>query len=129
MPGVLPEQTEPALLLLDTDTRNAQLLATLLHADGYQVETCKNGAAALARVAQAPRPRALILDVSPARTGDLETVRSVHTLRPDLIIFLITAHPQVARSLDPEPQGWLQVYVKPLDYPALLRALAESELA
>lgn len=115
----------PTLLLLDTDTRTSRLLATLLRADGYFVETCTTGAAALARAALPPVPEALLIDLTPARSRDIETVRKIHTQHPELTIIVITAHPQLARPLGAEPQARLRIFIKPLDYPALVRALAE----
>ena len=113
----------PVLLVLDGDGRNMRLLAVLLRADGQQVETCQDGAEAVARVARPPWYHALILDLRAPHDGELETIRRVHAVRPDLSIFLITAHPQLARSFEPSLQGQLRVFVKPLDYPTLLGAV------
>lgn len=121
-PELEDRRAAPTLLLLDADARNARLLASLLHTDGYRVDACRSGAAALVCAARTPGPDAVIVDVSPARRGELEAVQCIHAGRPDLAIFVITAHPQLARSL---AQEQLRVFVKPLDYPALLRALAE----
>ena len=94
-----------------------RLLAVLLQADGQQVETCQDATEAVARVARAPWSHALILDVRAPHDGEIETIRRLHAVRPDLAIFLITAHPQLARSFEPSLQARLRVFVKPLDYP------------
>lgn len=116
-------EAAPTVLLLDADPRNARLLAGLLGADGYRVEACRSGAAALLRMVQRPAPTAVILDLSPARKGDLEVVRRICAERPGPTLFIITADPRLARG---EPHERTRIFVKPLDYPALLRALASA---
>lgn len=117
--------TAPTLLLLDTETRTFWLLASLLRADGYHVEICTSGAAALVRTTLAPAPMALLIDLTPTRSRDIETVRKIHNQHPSLFIVVITAHPQLARPLGSDPQPRLRIFIKPLDYPALVHTLAE----
>lgn len=117
-------EARPTLLLLDGDARNHRLLTGLLRADDYQVEPCRSGAAALARVARTPGPDALVLDVSPADQEALAAVAELEASYPELAIFVITAHPQLVRALAGKGPSRLHVFIKPLDYPALLSALA-----
>ena len=121
----------PTLLLLDGEARNNRLLTRLLGADGYSVEACWSGAAALARVARAPGPDVLVLDVGPADQEALATITELLRRDEAPAIFVITAHPRLVRAvaMDAAQQGAagpgrLQLFVKPLDYPALLAALA-----
>ncbi len=111
------------LLLVGAETRTTRLLAYLLHADGYEVEVCTGAAAALVRTARTC-PDALIIDTSPGGGLSADAVRKLQQTQPDRPTFVITSHPQFTDAFDPHLAAKLQIFVKPLDYAALLRALA-----
>jgi DNA-binding response OmpR family regulator len=62
------------LLVVEDDPDLCESLADLLRLCGYEVDTARDGEAALARLREAPRPDAVLLDVVLPRTGSGEVL-------------------------------------------------------
>ncbi len=120
------ERAEPAprasVWVVDDDLRTAQVLAGLLQMDGLSVEVC-GGEALPWRLAHAPAPAVLVLNMSMARADEVRAVRQVRGGHPELPIVIITEYPHLAPRLGPQLEPLPAIFTKPVDYPALLTAL------
>jgi two-component system response regulator AtoC len=64
-----------SILIVDDDETNLEYLSALVEALGYDAETAGSGQAALARLAQPPRPDVVIVDVVMPELDGVETLR------------------------------------------------------
>ncbi|WAS89694.1 response regulator [Nannocystis punicea] len=112
-----------SILVVDGAPKTATVLVKLLRVDGFVVEVAADAAAAEARVERGPQPDILVMDVSPARAGEVETLRRIHARHPTLRLVLVTAHPQVAERLALGAAPGCRIVTKPIDYSGLLRLL------
>ncbi|MDC0723490.1 response regulator [Nannocystis bainbridge] len=120
--GVVTERPV-SILIVDGEPKTATVLVKLLRVDGFEVEVAGDAAGAEACVERGPRPDVLVMDVSPARAGEVETLRRIHARHPALRLVLVTAHPQVAERLALGAAPGCRIVTKPIDYPGLLRLL------
>ena len=112
-----------SVLVVDGEPKTASVLVKLLRVDGFSVEVAADARAAEARVERGPRPDVLVMDVSPARVGEVEMLRRIHARHPTLRLVLVTAHPQVAERLALGAAPSCRIVTKPVDYLGLLRLL------
>ena len=115
---------EPGLILLvEDDFILRSALATLLHTEGYRVESAANALDALTRLERAPKPSLILLDIMLPYMDGLE-FRALQRIKPaiaDIPVIVITAvgvRPEIAAEL-----GLGQPLFKPLDRPRLLAAI------
>jgi two-component system nitrogen regulation response regulator GlnG len=116
--------TSPRLrvLVVEDDERSGRMLAELLRRDGFVVEVCPSGLAGLQRLTEDPAPDVLVTDLRMPQIDGVTVARLARTQSPAMPILIVTAYPDLARRLDgagPVPQ----LFIKPLDYPALVGAL------
>jgi DNA-binding NtrC family response regulator len=64
-----------SILIVDDDAANLEYLGALVEALGYTAETAASGQAALARLAQPPRPDLVVIDVVMPELDGVETLR------------------------------------------------------
>jgi CheY-like chemotaxis protein len=110
------------VLVVEDDERSGRMLAELLRRDGFVVELCAGGEAGLQRLVDGPAPDVLVTDLRMPHTDGVAVIRQARGMRPALPIVIVTAYPDLARRLEgagPMPQ----LFIKPLDYPALVGAL------
>jgi len=117
-----PERT---VCIVDDDARTAQVLALLLRMDGYEAESCSS-ARVLARLERQPTPVLLIMSVSMGRGDAVRGVLQVRSSYPSLPLIIITEHPQWVQRLGPLQEQSPTVFTKPVEYPALLLAVATT---
>jgi CheY-like chemotaxis protein len=120
--------TSQRVLIVDDDVRTARLLARLLRDDGFVVELAADGAAAIARLARAPVPDALVTDLRMPHADGVAVARYARSRRSHIPVFIVTGYPTlVPRAVDEEcPSGGdpdTQVFPKPLAYADLTEAL------
>ena len=84
------------VLVVDDDDDVRQIIATLLRARGYRVETVVSGDAALAALREGPFDLA-ILDLAMPDMNGIDAARIVRSRWPDLPILFITGHADAAR--------------------------------
>ncbi|HEX9079306.1 MAG TPA: response regulator [Desulfuromonadaceae bacterium] len=78
------------ILVVDDDPFVAEMLAVILDADGYAVETAENGEDALAKFAAAPDTGLVISDMNmPGMTG-LELIGRIRAAKPGMPAILLT---------------------------------------
>src|SRR5215831_2083101 len=97
---------EPGLILLvEDDFVLRGSLATLLHSEGYRVESAANALDALRRLERPPRPSLILLDIMLPYMDGLE-FRALQQATPaiaDIPVIVITAvgvQPEIAAELD-----------------------------
>jgi len=125
MPTTVPIAQTPTplrVLVVDDDERSGRKLADLLRRDGFAVEVCPGGLAGLQRLTHEPAPDVLVTDLRMPQIDGITVARLARTHNPAMPILIVTAYPDLASRLDgadPMPQ----IFIKPLDYPALVGAL------
>lgn len=104
------------ILLVEDDLRSARVLARMLREDGFEVETARDGAAAIARLSRRPLPNLLLLDLHLPHADGAAVARYARSLDRELPLVLTTGYPEhaveIERDLVPRPV----VVVKPFDY-------------
>jgi CheY-like chemotaxis protein len=114
----------PLVLLVDDDTRTARQLARLLTDDGFDVEHTVNGATAIARLARAPLPDAIVTDLYMPYADGLTVARFAHSRSPAMLAVLLTGHAElVDDGVEGLVGGARVVLTKPVDYEMLTRTL------
>jgi CheY-like chemotaxis protein len=84
------------ILVVDDDPFVAEMLAVILDADGYTVETAENGAEALIKFSEAPDTGLVISDMNmPGMTG-LELFGKIRAVNPAIATILLTGSDDVA---------------------------------
>lgn len=112
------------VLVVEDDERSGRMLAELLRRDGFAVEVCAGGEAGLRRLVDGPAPDVLVTDLRMPQTDGIAVIRRARRQHPALPIVIVTAYPDLARRLDgAEPMP--AIFIKPLDYPALVGALRD----
>jgi CheY-like chemotaxis protein len=119
-------EKRPLLLIVDDDERTAILLARLLGDEGYDAEVAVDGGAALARLALAPIPDALITDFHLPQANGLVVGRFARTRRAAIPIFIVTGYPQSLQGATEPEDAPIVVLTKPLNYADLVRRLAKA---
>jgi CheY-like chemotaxis protein len=112
-----------SVVIVDDEPKTANVLVKLLRVDGFSVEVFGDAAAAEQRLARGPLPDVLVMDVSPARAGEVEAVRRLHARYPALPLIVVTAYPQLAERLEASAGPPCRIVTKPIDYPGFLRLL------
>ncbi len=110
------------ILVVDDDERSGRMLADLLRREGFGVEVCPGGLSGLQRLACDPAPDVLVTDLRMPQIDGITVARLARAQIPAIPIFIMTAYPDLAQRLDgcePAPR----LFIKPLDYPALVEAL------
>lgn len=123
-----PASTGKRILVVDDDVRTTQIFALMLREDGHEVAVAHNGVAAIEKLREPMIPDILVTDIQMPEADGFAVARYARERFPGLPIFFVTGYPERVskrlRSLDPEPH----VFVKPLDYAALMAELATAGL-
>lgn len=112
------------VLVVEDDERSGRMLGELLRRDGFTVEVSTGGLAGLQRLTEEPAPDVLVTDLRMPQIDGVTVARLARTQSPTMPILIVTGYPDMARRLDgaePTPQ----LFIKPLDYPALVEALRD----
>ncbi|GAA2671079.1 response regulator [Actinoplanes palleronii] len=114
----------PYVLLIEDDPHSAELMQTQLNNAGYRVEVAGTGESGLA-VARAHRPDAIVLDVELPGISGWEVIRRLKTDAglAAVPVFFASILDEAAAGL---ALGAHDYFVKPVDQPALLTALANA---
>jgi FixJ family two-component response regulator len=110
------------VFVVDEDASVRTALAALIRDAGWQPESFRSAAEFLAR----PRgrgPHCLVLDVNLPDLSGLALQQHVNAERTDMPIIFITAHADVATSVQAMKAGALEFLMKPFDNRALLGAI------
>jgi CheY-like chemotaxis protein len=121
-----PIATGRRILVVDDQRDVRHVASILLTSAGHRVEAAENGQAALS-IARRFHPEVVISDIG--LPGSMDGCRFAAALKsdPDLALAYLVAVTGSPRAQDREralESGFDEVLVKPLDYVALIRALA-----
>ena len=129
--GVVPESMPAAkprrILVVDDNTDAASSLAMLLKISGNEAHTANEGLEAI-EVAEAFRPDVVLLDIGMPNLDGLEVCRRIRA-QPwgrDMLMIALTGWGQEEDRRKSKDVGFDHHLVKPVDYPTLVRLLAES---
>jgi two-component system response regulator MprA len=113
------------VLLVDDDLRTARRMADMLREDGFAVEVARDGAAAIARLARAPVPDAVVTELNVGHVDGATVGQFARTRRAGMPIVVVTGYPDLFRAaaFGAEPP---LVFTKPVDYLTLRDALASQ---
>jgi two-component system response regulator MprA len=113
-------KVRPLVLLVEDDVHAARGLARMLADDGFDVERAVDGADAIARLSHNPLPDALITDFYMPHADGLTVARFARGRNPNISTIVVTGHAElIARG----SESMATVFVKPLDYDALIQTL------
>jgi DNA-binding NtrC family response regulator len=114
------------ILLADDDPNSLEGLRFLLEAWGYEVETARDGRAALEQVPFV-RPAVVITDVVMPRMTGLELLEVLQQERPGIPVIVMTAHGSLETRRRAVAQGAFAYLPKPVD-PGRLKSVLGSAL-
>ena len=109
--------TAPRILIVDDDPNLLVILADQLRADGYDVQTARDGEEALRRLAQS-WPDLLIIDMLMPRMDGLTLAREIKA-RADLPIIVLSAIDTADSKADLLDEVAEDYVTKPYHYPEL----------
>lgn len=113
------------ILVVDDEIMIAQLLATALKYEKWNVEYALDGVSAL-KIAQTFKPEVAILDVSLPGMNGFELLHELRTLNPEIIILFLTARDSVEDRVAGLTAGGDDYVIKPFsleEVTARIRAL------
>ncbi|MBR9988154.1 MAG: response regulator [Gemmatimonadetes bacterium] len=117
--------SSPLVLIIDPDPDSRQILAAFLAHGGYRVEQAADAASGL-EAARHHRP-AVILGEHPLRLADGQAVCAALHSDPamsDIPFIAVTANAML-EEVDDAASTHAMVFTKPLDLPAVIRAVRE----
>lgn len=105
---------QPTILVVDDELFFRKLYRDLLSDQGYSVEVCENGAAAIARMQQGQFDLVLSDMVMPGKCG-LEVLRAAQALANPPEVILVTGHASLESAIHALKNGARDYLVKPFN--------------
>ena len=116
---------KPRILIVDDQERVAEVIATALAHAGYECETHRSGASALAAVEQRGAD-AVVTDWKMEEMDGMELLREIRRRRPELPVILITAYGSVSSAVAAMREGAFDYVTKPFDNDELRATIARA---
>ena len=116
---------KPRILIVDDQERVAEVIATALAHAGYECETHRSGASALAAVDQRGAD-AVVTDWKMEAMDGMELLREIRRRRPELPVILITAYGSVSSAVAAMREGAFDYVTKPFDNDELRATIARA---
>lgn len=114
------------VLLVDDEPRILLLLQSLLKTNKYEVETARDGNAAL-DIVRAGGVDIMITDLRMAPMDGMALFQEVHRLQPSMPVILLTAYASVETAIEAMKQGMFDYLTKPFKVDDILACLARAE--
>ncbi len=114
------------ILIVDDEPRILLLMKGLLKANGYEVETAKDGAAAL-EIVKAGVVDIVVTDLRMQPMDGMELFREVRAASPDIPVILLTAYASVETAIDALKSGIFDYLTKPFKVEDMLACLKRAE--
>jgi two-component system, OmpR family, response regulator len=121
-PGRRPDGTPIRVLVVDDEPSLAQLLASVLRYEGWDIETAGDGASAV-RTAREFRPDAVVLDVMLPDFSGLEVLRRLRADLPHVCVLFLTARDAVEDRIAGITAGGDDYVTKPFSLEEVLARL------
>jgi len=118
-------ETAAAILVVDDDPGQRQLLESFLRGQGFPVETAASGPEALARLGESGGARVamVISDVRMPAMSGLEMLRQIRPAHPRLPVLLVTAYADIRDAVEAMRDGAVNYLEKPIDLDELLASV------
>ncbi|HEY3820263.1 MAG TPA: sigma-54 dependent transcriptional regulator [Polyangiaceae bacterium] len=120
-----PTKALTRVVVVDDDAAARDALGKLLRDEGFEVELCEDGAAALTRVAETA-PDAVVTDLQMPGMDGLELQRRARESDPDLIVVLVTAFAEVETAVRAMQEGAEHYLTKPIQIDELALVLRRA---
>ena len=114
------------ILIVDDEPRILLLMKGLLKANGYEVETAKDGAAAL-EIVKAGGVDIVVTDLRMQPMDGMALFHEVHAASPDVPVILLTAYASVETAIDAMKSGIFDYLTKPFKVEDMLACLKRAE--
>ncbi len=114
------------ILIVDDEPRILLLMKGLLKTNGYEVETAKDGAAAL-EIVRAGGADIVVTDLRMQPMDGMALFREVHAASPDVPVILLTAYASVETAIDAMKSGIFDYLTKPFKVEDMLACLKRAE--
>lgn len=102
------------ILIAEDDEAQRFMMEQALSREGYEVVCARDGMEAVERVRCEPIDVAL-LDIRMPRLDGLEALRQIHSIRPELVVIIITAFGSKETALRAVREGVYDYFTKPCD--------------
>jgi CheY-like chemotaxis protein len=116
---------EPLILVVDDDVDTCRNLCDILTDLGLHVDTAHDGPSALEKIRRQPYDVALLDYKMPGMDG-LTLYREIRKIRSETVAIVITAYASTAASEEALGAGAWQILAKPVDFPKLLKLIADA---
>ena len=113
------------VLLVDDEPRILLLLQSLLKTNKYEVETARDGNAAL-DIVRAGGIDIMITDLRMTPMDGMTLFQEVHKLHPSMPVILLTAYASVETAIEAMKQGMFDYLTKPFKVDDILACLARA---
>ena len=124
-------EAKATILLVDDDRAMTSILARVLEAEGYNVQTANSGSEALALIRQAA-PELVISDLRMSGMNGHQLQYEIKRLCPDLPVVIITAFGSIETAVESMKRGAFDFITKPFTNNELIivvsRALEDRQL-
>ena len=114
------------ILIVDDEPRILLLMKSLLKANGYEVETAKDGPSALEAV-RAGGVQIVVTDLRMQPMDGLTLFREIQALDPSIPVVLLTAYASVETAIEAMKGGIFDYLTKPFKVDEMLACLKRAE--
>jgi DNA-binding response OmpR family regulator len=108
------DRTGKAVLVVDDDPRNLELLAVKLSQEGYRVITAQSGKDALESI-KLEKPGLVLLDIMMPEMNGIETLKGIKALEPSIPVAMVTAVWDEDEARKAIEAGAYEYITKPID--------------
>ena len=113
------------VLLVDDEPRILLLLQSLLKTNKYEVETARDGNAAL-EIVRTKDVDIVVTDLRMAPMDGMELFREIKRLRPSMPVILLTAYASVETAIEAMKEGMFDYLTKPFKVDDILSCLSRA---
>jgi len=122
-PGIArPDGSAVRVLVVDDEPSLAELLASVLRSEGWEIRTAGDGASAV-RAARDFEPDAVVLDIMLPDVDGLEVLRRIRAVRPHVCVLFLTARDSVQDRVAGITAGGDDYVTKPFSIEEVLARL------
>ena len=111
---VIADKRIPTILVVDDESENRKIIATLLGDLGYNVIAEEDGTSALSRIQQGAKIDLVLTDERMPDMSGLELIETLRTVVPSLPVILITAYGNIENYLRSSSLGVFEYVNRPV---------------